>query len=639
MKARGELLASIVVAFFVITFLVPTAFAEIPPTINYQGKLTDSGGVPIDGTVSMTFAIYNAPTGGDLLWDEIQSSVTVTDGVFSVALGSVTPLTTLDFNEPYFLGVTVGGDAEMTPRAALQTVPYAARAGMADTAYALIDNAVTSAKIQDGTITGTDIADGTITGTDIADSTVADADIDAAIARDSEIMPAVLATDGAGSTLDADLSVALDNPVDFTDLSQGVPTSWSWDFGDTGTSTLQNPSHTYTSDGTYTVSLTAGDGVTSNTATKAGYITVKPPGIIFTVDSAGFVGEYTSIAIGADGLPVVSYLDSTNFDLKVAHCGDAACTPATNTINTVDSAGVVGVYTSIAIGADGLPVVSYWDSTNSDLKVAHCGDASCSTGNIVNTVDSAGTVGIYTSIAIGTDNLPVVSYYDVTNGDLKVLHCGIANCTSDNTITTVDSAGTVGQYTSIAIGADGLPVISYYDSTNLDLKVAHCGDAACSTGNTVTTVDSAGQVGWYPSIAIGTDNLPVVSYWDSTNSDLKVAHCGVANCTSGNTITTVDSAGTVGEYTSIAIGADGLPIVSYRDGTNNGLKAAHCGDADCKPATNTITTVDSAGDVGWYSSIAIGADNLPVISYWDDGLGKDDLKVAKCGDATCLVWP
>lgn len=48
-----------------------------------------------------------------------------------------------------------------------------------------------------------------------------------------------------------------------------------------------------------------------------------------------------------------------------------------------------------------------------------------------------------------------------------------------NTVTTVDSTGSVGSNTSITIGTDGLPVISYYDSTNYDLKVAKCANAFC----------------------------------------------------------------------------------------------------------------------------------------------------------------
>ena len=63
--------------------------------------------------------------------------------------------------------------------------------------------------------------------------------------------------------------------VSFTDLSTGAPTSWSWDFGDGGTSTQQNPSHNYNAAGQYTVSLTATNGAGSNTATKTNYITVS----------------------------------------------------------------------------------------------------------------------------------------------------------------------------------------------------------------------------------------------------------------------------------------------------------------------------------------------------------------------------
>ncbi len=62
--------------------------------------------------------------------------------------------------------------------------------------------------------------------------------------------------------------------VVFTDASTGSPTSWSWTFGDGGTATTQNPSHTYTAAGTYTVALTASNAYGSNTFTRTGYITV-----------------------------------------------------------------------------------------------------------------------------------------------------------------------------------------------------------------------------------------------------------------------------------------------------------------------------------------------------------------------------
>jgi len=65
--------------------------------------------------------------------------------------------------------------------------------------------------------------------------------------------------------------------LDFTDLSTGDPTSWSWDFGDGGTSTGQNPSHAYEAAGIYTVTLTATNAGGSDAETKTNYISVAYP--------------------------------------------------------------------------------------------------------------------------------------------------------------------------------------------------------------------------------------------------------------------------------------------------------------------------------------------------------------------------
>jgi PKD repeat protein len=66
--------------------------------------------------------------------------------------------------------------------------------------------------------------------------------------------------------------------VSFTDQSTGVPTSWSWNFGDAGTSTLQSPTHVYTTAGTYTVTLTATNACGSDPEIKTAYVTVTAPG-------------------------------------------------------------------------------------------------------------------------------------------------------------------------------------------------------------------------------------------------------------------------------------------------------------------------------------------------------------------------
>ncbi len=84
--------------------------------------------------------------------------------------------------------------------------------------------------------------------------------------------------------------------VAFTDLSTGGPTSWSWNFGDGGTSTAQNPGHTYAAGGTYTVSLTVTNPCGSDGETKSGYITVTGGGGATTITFDNFesgMGNYT----------------------------------------------------------------------------------------------------------------------------------------------------------------------------------------------------------------------------------------------------------------------------------------------------------------------------------------------------------
>ncbi len=95
--------------------------------INFQGKIVNkTGGTNItDGTYSFTFKIFDASSGGNQLWSETQSSVSVTNGIFQVALGSTSSLSSLNFTNPnLWLDVTFNGET-FGSRIQLDAVPTA----------------------------------------------------------------------------------------------------------------------------------------------------------------------------------------------------------------------------------------------------------------------------------------------------------------------------------------------------------------------------------------------------------------------------------------------------------------------------------------------------------------------------------
>lgn len=114
-------------ASFLNIFQIQPVNAAINQQINYQGKLTDSSNVTVaDGLYDVVFKLYTVSSGGSPIWTETRTGgnqVQVTSGLFSVMLGSVNSIDGINFNQTLYLGVTIGGDAEMTPRKILGSVP------------------------------------------------------------------------------------------------------------------------------------------------------------------------------------------------------------------------------------------------------------------------------------------------------------------------------------------------------------------------------------------------------------------------------------------------------------------------------------------------------------------------------------
>lgn len=98
---------------------------DLPRLLNYQGKLADDMGVPLNLETEMTFAIYTAASGGGVIWSETQT-VLITDGLFNVLLGTVNPLEPDYFsaNPVTYFGVRVSDDPEMAPRQEIAGAVY-----------------------------------------------------------------------------------------------------------------------------------------------------------------------------------------------------------------------------------------------------------------------------------------------------------------------------------------------------------------------------------------------------------------------------------------------------------------------------------------------------------------------------------
>jgi len=321
------------------------------------------------------------------------------------------------------------------------------------------------------------------------------------------------------------------------------------------------------------------------------------PWYIQTVDDRSYVGGHTSMALDADGHPHVAYVE---LDVGLKY---AAWNGARWHIQTVDTGDELGYDCCLALDADGRPHVSYWDGANGDLKYAAWNGRTWD----IQRVDSGGE---YTSLALDTNGNPRISHYDdrlpnrglryaAWNGsawDLRTVHAGGA-----------DVIFGVGWYTSLALGADGNPRISYhenYDWVDGDLKYARWNGASWD----IQTVDAPGWVGTHTSLVLDAKGYARIAYSDESNHDLKYAAWDGA----GWVIQTVDRAGDVGDYASLALDAADQPHIAYLDRTNSDLRYA------AWSGTNwAIETVDSPGALGYSASLALDVDGEPHITDYD----------------------
>ena len=233
----------------------------------------------------------------------------------------------------------------------------------------------------------------------------------------------------------------------------------------------------------------------------------------------------------------------------------------------VEHTGNVGMSSALALDPADHPVIVYHKVAEGVLKTAWW----TGTQWLYQDLEQIGTLApSYTSLLVAADGIPHVAYYDVAAGDLKYARGLSALPTAAWEITTVDSAGDVGGYASLARNAAGQPRISYVDWTNAKLKYAEMS----GTGWHIDTVADIGSAG-YNSLALNRHGEARIAFYDDQQADLVLAvRDPLGAGAAGWDLETVNSAGDVGAYPALALDRADRTWISYYDATNADLKCA-----------------------------------------------------------------
>ncbi|MGB9592342.1 MAG: hypothetical protein ACPL1K_07480, partial [Candidatus Kryptoniota bacterium] len=266
----------------------------------------------------------------------------------------------------------------------------------------------------------------------------------------------------------------------------------------------------------------------------------------------------------------IAYYDPQNKDLVYGYHNGLGWT-----FTKVDETGDVGQNPSLGLLND-KPLISYYDATNGALKLASYDGSLWSVETVAH---QSSSTGHYSSLKVTSSGI-YISYDDASSG-LWMAYSPIGTPHTWD-LTNVDSTAAAGQFSSIGVDSSGFPHIAYYDPSSHSLKVASASSSSTPFGFTSVQIDSGDDVGKYCSLAIDSINKIHVSYYNATKADLKYAYFD--GSTWSNQI--VDQGGDVGQWSDIAVETGtNIPHILYYDATRQEWK--YTTDAP-KPIISTI---------------------------------------------------
>jgi hypothetical protein len=296
----------------------------------------------------------------------------------------------------------------------------------------------------------------------------------------------------------------------------------------------------------------------------------------------------------------------------------------------------IGAAVAVTLGAGGLISVNAANDTSSLVPITPARILDTRSGDRVGSLDTAGASDPYRLKVVGTDGIPTsgvtavslnVTAVDTRTNDyggyVSVYPCAaVSSAKPDVSNMNFGPGQTIANAVTVPVSPDGHICLYVYGTAHLLVDVnGYYTQASSGTINAYTKSETDTKLNTKANQTAVDELENTVNTLDSDKADVSAL---LALATGMQTPTTVDSTGDGGAYTSIATGDNGNPIISYTDFSTLDLKVAACTTTGCT-GTATITTVDSTGDVGVYTSIAIRDNGLPVISYYD--LTNSNLKV------------
>jgi len=349
--------------------------------------------------------------------------------------------------------------------------------------------------------------------------------------------------------------------VTFTDESSNAPTSWSWAFGDGATSTAQHPVHTYSTAGTYTVTLTATNDDGTDAATKTDYIIVSdlaPP-------VANFSATPTS---GKLPLEVTFTDESSNAPTSWSWAfGDGATSTAQHPVHTYGGAGTYTV-TLTATNADGTDAETKADYITVSERAPPVANFSAT--------PTSGKVPLEVTFTDTSTNAP--TSWEWTFGDG-------ATSTAQNPTHVYEAAGTY-TVTLTATNADGSDVVTKADSITVEalaLPVA-----------AFSATPTSGKVPLEVTFTDASTNTPSSWSWafgdGATSTEQHPVHTyeAAGTYTVTLTVTNADGSDTAIATDSITVDALNAPVAAFSASPTSGtapLLVSFVDESSCAPTS------------------------------------------------------